>query len=485
MFKFIYDPSTNLKHSVYSKEGSEILKKYLSKMIMSGGASGEGDEFLGDGSLRSFDEYNDLILGGLLFNPIDLTKNILENIDWPTKIQPIRSISRSREGELSGELEGAFAERWDQMICQLGYHADNLFKLNPAIKMSTMCNLTTPHERPKEHDGNIVWESTDTYANLREATGDRTNKRKGFIWDSIVNSSVDLEIGINLNDATYDDVNEEDDNTNYTTPDGDAALVLWDTWMARNGIPGDGGEDPDSIQVGGGDGEHRAWIASGGILDTYAETMKVERGKNIFIIKIGIPGHYIIAIFEKDENLITFFDSGGWSTADGNPTDESELARGRRSSLRSTPSADEDPCGGIFDSVYRKICRVLRTVFTHKSSRSRTTTPKFVIVNSADLQLSDNDEHCQTWVLLYCYLRFIYPRWSIEEVDYYFNFIANSSESDPTKTKSAAFYEVIYTWWQYLINLKISNTGPDGGVTADGDISRRVQTAYSRLEALQ
>ena len=437
---------------------------------MSGGASEGDNSFLDEGDLREFDEYHDLILGGLLFNPVDLTKNISENVDWPTKIQPIRSRARTLEEQMSSELEGAFAERWDQMICQLGYHANNLFKLNPAIKMSTMCNLTTPHAQPMKYDGDIVWKSTDTYANLRGATDDATNKKKGFIWDSIVNSSVDLEIGIDLFEATDDDVEEEDDNINYTTPDGGPALMLWNTWMGANHISGDGDDELP---------QHRAWIASGGILDTYDDTIAEDDGKNIFIIKIGIPGHYIIAIFEKAENLITFFDSGGWST------DESELARGRRSSLRSTPSESADPCGGIFDSVYRKICRVLRTVFTHTSSKSRTTVPEFVIVNSSDLQLSDHDEHCQTWVLLYCYLRFIYPRWSIEEVDAYFNFIEDSASSDPTKTKSEALYEVIYAWWQYLINLKISNTGTGGGMTAGGDITRQVRTAYLQLEALQ
>ena len=62
------------------------------------------------------------------------------------------------------------------------------------------------------------------------------------------------------------------------------------------------------------------------------------------------------------------------------------------------------------------ICSSLKIV----SQRADNPIPKYTEINDEQLQISDWDAYCQTWIYLYSYLRFIYPKFTKEQCSLYF-----------------------------------------------------------------
>jgi len=130
-----------------------------------------------------------------------------------------------------------------------------------------------------------------------------------------------------------------------------------------------------------------------------------------FIVKIGVPAHYTLAIIDLTEFYqidrlpitIEYFDSGGTYTNIKGFEEGHILGRWR---LR-----ENCALGGIekpekSDYLLAGICRFLMKRLT-ESLVPDVTNISFRPVNLLDLQLLRRNIYCQTWVLLYVYFRFV------------------------------------------------------------------------------
>ena len=114
--------------------------------------------------------------------------------------------------------------------------------------------------------------------------------------------------------------------------------------------------------------------------------------KNIYLVKIGVPGHYTLGVIKIDPWSHSvdceFFDPAGYS--DYFPGRNQCLVKGRRK------DQNEETL------LLAAICAFLKY-----KTHSRTNKFNFMVVNSLNLQIMQQDLYCQTWVLMYIYFIYI------------------------------------------------------------------------------
>jgi len=278
--------------------------------------------------------------------------------------------------------------RFEQMICQINYNANELFKLNPLICFNPGCS----------------W---------------RSNK-----WVASTIQTVDLEIF----DANLFDDEEE----TFEVMTRSAALTA------------------DSIVVGSTKRRNLESLPS--IIDEEEGLQyyvaKAKRGTfgncsddKIHIIKVGVPGHFTLALYYPLDNITEFFDSGGTWGAVGYDErgDIFSTTMAQRQKLRS--HTETQTCTGRYPAdknIEKAICTVFSRMYPESS---------FVGMISKNLQDLDEDAYCQSWVLLYVYMRFIYS-----QVDPDFNTTEKCIRFLESKTGEELF-ELVLGWWKYIIYL--------------------------------
>ena len=122
---------------------------------------------------------------------------------------------------------------------------------------------------------------------------------------------------------------------------------------------------------------------------------------SVFIVKIGVPGHYTLAVVDSTQKRIRidYFDSGGTLTRMGGHDPEAhqcQWSSRNKCELRVEGDADKN------DYLNAAIC-----IFFMNRLKELAQTITFKATNIKDLQLLESDIHCQTWVLLYVYVRFV------------------------------------------------------------------------------
>ena len=153
----------------------------------------------------------------------------------------------------------------------------------------------------------------------------------------------------------------------------------------------------------------------------------------IYLFKTIIPGpHFALSIYYPLEKRVEFFDPGGswggtieYRDTQGNKPYSITLEklrasrRGRaaattrerhiaaRSHCNDGNSEYVPRCFAEFkgykggDPVENALCSAFQNLFGHPNGI------EFVAINLVDLQLSDKDAHCQVWVWLYVYIKFV------------------------------------------------------------------------------
>ena len=113
--------------------------------------------------------------------------------------------------------------------------------------------------------------------------------------------------------------------------------------------------------------------------------------KNIYLVKIGVPGHYTLGVIKIDPFLpsidFEFFDSGGYE----------DYFPGRNQCL----IREQD------DVYLTEKPYLLAAICAYFRSKFKGFNFNFLVVNSLNIQILKRDQYCQTWILMYIYFKYI------------------------------------------------------------------------------
>jgi len=159
----------------------------------------------------------------------------------------------------------------------------------------------------------------------------------------------------------------------------------------------------------------------------------------IRVYKFVFDEHFTMGIYYSEDNRFEYFDSGG---VDGDFPHPIEGADGK-AHIFSKPRllASHLKKRGV-DHVYelmdcefgKSICEYITQIFPGV---------EIVPLKMRDIQVHEEDIYCQSWVLLYVYLRFAGPGLSTTEC---LRFLEERTTEEA--------YELVLGWWNYLIYLE-------------------------------
>lgn len=321
-----------------------------------------------------------------LFNPSDPT-NASKFSTIPEGNSKLDRFARMREtaGTARQETTG-FGERWEQRICQLNNNAKKLFsKLNPDIAISPNCY-----------------------------------RRSGF-WNAKTPQTADLII-------SDGDANNDEEVAEYRKQS------FKDSIVGDYGFGSSESQFKNLIKIIELFNENKQVIKFGSIAKEGTLTKMYTSRAKVHIIKIITPvPHFTMALYYPLENRIEYWDpSGSWGAVEydflGRPYSATlERRKQTRSNFSECLGDNEED----FDDDDLTVCRSFKSLIPGVN---------FVAMNTIDLQQDDADAYCQTWVLLYVYMRFIYPIMTTQECMLFFKNL-NKSE----------LLELIENWSEYLI----------------------------------
>ena len=183
----------------------------------------------------------------------------------------------------------------------------------------------------------------------------------------------------------------------------------------------------------------------------------------IVFCKVGVPGHYTMALVYLKEKRIEFFDSGGtydaigWENDDPNKPYSATLERLRtlkkkqkgRKGRKSMMCLPEEYTYEIDSAV----CKAFNMLFSDYH---------LVGINRGlDLQVDNRDAHCQTWIWLYAYLKFVKPRASTRNLGILLHAFTRGSSKKKSYSPNALL--MIESFWNYLIYLEKPGFTLEGG----------------------
>ena len=157
---------------------------------------------------------------------------------------------------------------------------------------------------------------------------------------------------------------------------------------------------------------------------------------NIQIYKFVFDEHFTMGIYYKVDHRFEYFDSGGIGGDFPPPHDDEE----GKSHIFSKPrllKAHLKKHGvshvyELMDCEFGKsICAYISEIFPGV---------EIVPLKMRNLQMHDEDIYCQSWVLLYTYLRFVGPKFTTTEC---LKFLETRTEEEA--------YELVLGWWNYII----------------------------------
>lgn len=157
---------------------------------------------------------------------------------------------------------------------------------------------------------------------------------------------------------------------------------------------------------------------------------------NIQIYKFVFDEHFTMGIYYKDDNRFEYFDSGGVGGDFPYPYDDED----GKSHIFSKPRLLQahlkkrgvEHIYELMDCYFGKsICACISQIFPGV---------EIVPLKMRDLQIHDEDIYCQSWVLLYTYLRFVGPKFTTTEC---LKFLESGTKEEN--------YELVLGWWNYII----------------------------------
>ena len=427
MFKYIYDPKSRKRHSVSSKRGRSILKKYLKKFNKLVGGAGvvyrecsnifNPEDLVGNVKLfgspdaselrHSVDQFLDngqkdawLMRMARMREEVTTSKATLtgsRKIAWEAFREPtaLEIIGRQTIQDMEGHTE-----KWEQMIYQISNRAQLLLSKNPLLKIHT---------------------------NFSQVGG---------IWSGETPSAIDLEITpVMEEDATYS--HERRDLTKCLEDTGYNPVQILNMEKITETKTLDG---VDIIECYG-TVNKKSFLGG----TSRRAIRRLGSNKDVYVIKVGLPGHFTIALYYPSSNTVEFFDSGGSLS-----TSATRLAtlRTRQDETR-VRLTDTETGRGTWclteNLLHSCVCESLAKLFPGC---------EFVNVNTKDLQLSGKDAHCQTWVWLFIYLKFVWfpcqpenrgqPYVSTEIV---IDYLERKLRTDGEES----LYKLIDCFWNYII----------------------------------
>lgn len=270
--------------------------------------------------------------------------------------------------------------KWEQMICQISNNSSQLFKLNSDICLYPGCQLINNRKNWQAS----TYQSADIVVLSREDEGVEISctqaKREVGMDELQIRNTSSRKDSVKVNVTVYD----EDEN--------------------------------ESVD--------KYWVVKSKLGNLGSNLKRcIRSGKSIIILKSVVPGHFTQTIYFPHENRVEFFDSHGYE-GDLGSTD-------RETKLQLSKLGKKSICDLIDDPDNLVLCKALRTWLPGVI---------FDVVRLKDLQILDEDAHCQSWSFLYVYLRFIYPRFSKKECEIFLNSLS------PRK-----LYELVLGWWNYIL----------------------------------
>ena len=440
MYRYIYDPDTKKKHATFSKKGQAILKRYLKKIIKFGGAvAGAAEQMFNPDDLPG----NNVIMGRADVRGEDVEGKRLMRMapmreEVTTDVAAVgdsRRIAEEVGREVTGveitgrttiqDMEG-HTIKWQQMIYQITNRAKILLSRNPLLKI---------------HEG---FEQDDT-----------------GIWSGETPSAIDLEIMPKL---------EDDDEEDEVSAD-----ELYKTRLANTGYSDEQQDNMELISTTTKTDDEDGSVCFGAINKhsflNPRESRHITRSADadkVYVIKVGLPGHFTIALYYPALNIVEFFDSGG--AYDTSTTDLDGAIHSGTTSRLSTLRPREEREGvearvKLTDGETGRGTWCLTENIEHlcvcESFARLFPGCEFVNVSTKNLQRSGKDAHCQTWVWLFIYLKFI---WLPEQGGAERGSYASSAEVIEylhRKKGEDALYNLIDNFWNYIIYYRPSNEAVD------------------------
>lgn len=157
---------------------------------------------------------------------------------------------------------------------------------------------------------------------------------------------------------------------------------------------------------------------------------------NIQIYKFVFDEHFTMGIYYKADNRFEYFDSGGVDGDFPRPHDDKD----GKAHIFSKPRLLQahlkkrgvEHIHELMDCEFGKsICEYITHIFPGV---------EIVPLKMRDLQIHDEDVYCQSWVLLYAYLRFVGPKFTTVEC---LKFLEERTTNEA--------YELVLGWWNYII----------------------------------
>jgi len=362
-----------------------------------------------------------------LFDPEDIEKTLGLQQDKSLVFPRLRLSTDPGRTSKKGPESDAWYERWEQMICQLQNKANELFKLNPSLNFVTNSKLVPIKSKkksggaPAPNKNDFVsgkWES-DSYMCGDLLILDELDSEIYTLFKKDILTGVPMsEIMLDHYEFAPDSSKREDLEFIDEVKSGmDFTIETSVGYLSKSGMLGNFTSKPIKNPMLPGPGSE-------------------SDGSKINIIRIVSSSHYTIALHYEDDNRLEYFDPGGVSDSlvyvEGVPI-SGRLSQ--KSKLRDYKS--ESVICDAKKTEHLMVCRILSNILRIRS-------PYFVSINTKELQILDEDIYCHTWVLLYVYMRHVYPKMSAEECSKYFE--------SKTKNPSQLFY-IILNWWDYLLYL--------------------------------
>ena len=212
----------------------------------------------------------------------------------------------------------------------------------------------------------------------------------------------------------------------------------------------------------------------------------------IYIFKTGIPGHYMVIIYNLIEHTAHVFDSGGswtkpkWNLRTGEPInrttrndpcseleispdamclDEWEkkyfenyirdiIEKRRESGFQPKKKSRESAANKerkeyeyrLEDKILCDTCHILFRPWNKTLSED----VKVSFINDEQLQGSEHDSHCQTWIWYYVYLRYLDPRF--ENTKHVIDYLGGKA-----KKNNYILYEQIKNFRDFLLSYGVPN----------------------------
>ena len=154
------------------------------------------------------------------------------------------------------------------------------------------------------------------------------------------------------------------------------------------------------------------------------------------VYKFVFDEHFTMGIYYSEDNRLEYFDSGGVGGDFPHPIEgadgKAHIFSKPRLLAAHLKKRGVDHVYELMDCEFGKsICEYITQIFPGV---------EIVPLKMRDIQVHEEDIYCQSWVLLYVYLRFVGPKFTTVEC---LKFLEERTTEEA--------YELLLGWWNYII----------------------------------